>query len=102
MNERNGYINTETKTNKLRKKILRPETKQLLVTRLANSSQEHDIKLPVNCEGLGRIRTFKKQSSSNSWPANPLPIEPAAKKLGLSPSLVHWRTDLRTRKALIG
>ena len=39
--------------------------------------------MPANCRGFGRIHTFRR-ATSQGWPANPLPIDPAARALGLS------------------
>lgn len=73
----------------LRPRIVRPESREILVSRLAGSDQQADITLPPNCEGLGRIRHFRRETSQG-WPENPLPIDPASKALGLAP------TDLLT------
>lgn len=50
------------------------------ITRLTGSQQEHDLSEPANCEGFGRIRHFRR-TTSQGWPSNPLPIEPAARAL---------------------
>ena len=56
------------------------ETKRILVTNFLDTRQEDDLSEPSNCEGFGRIRHFRRATSSG-WPANPLPIDPAAKFL---------------------
>jgi uncharacterized Fe-S cluster-containing radical SAM superfamily protein len=57
---------------------------RLLISRLAGSGQEADLTLPANCNGYGRVRHFR-QSTSDGWPANPLPIVPACKALDIAP-----------------
>jgi uncharacterized Fe-S cluster-containing radical SAM superfamily protein len=57
----------------------------VLVSRLEASDQETDLTLPPNCAGLGRIRHFRRETAVG-WPSNPLPIDPAARALGLRPS----------------
>jgi organic radical activating enzyme len=52
------------------------------ITRLTGSQQEHDLTEPTNCRGFGRIRHFRR-TTSQGWPSNPLPIEPAARALGI-------------------
>ncbi len=78
-----AFINTESFSGKLREKALRRSTFELLVSRLADSSQESDLKEPTNCGGLGRIRHFKRETVVG-WPQNPLPIDPACHRLGIS------------------
>jgi hypothetical protein len=55
----------------------------LRVSRLTGSEQEQDLSEPANCNGLGRIRHFRRETSPG-WPSNPLPIEPAARALGVA------------------
>ncbi len=55
---------------------------RLLITNFRGSEQEADIHEPVNCAGLGRIRHFRR-AASLGWPQNPLPIDPASRKLGI-------------------
>ena len=52
------------------------------ITRLTGSQQEHDLSEPANCRGFGRIRHFRR-TTTQGWPPNPLPIEPAARALGI-------------------
>lgn len=49
---------------------------------LSGSEQEKDLTEPVNCDGVGRIRHFRR-GSGDGWPSNPLPIDPACRALGL-------------------
>jgi uncharacterized Fe-S cluster-containing radical SAM superfamily protein len=81
----NRLINTAVFAAALRSKIIRPRTREVLVSRISGSDQEHDLTLPVNCGGLGRIHHFRRRISLG-WPQNPLPIDPAAKALGLHPA----------------
>lgn len=59
---------------------------RILMTRLQGSGQEVDLRSPVNCSGMGRVRHFRR-STSNGWPPNPLPIDPAARALSLGEAL---------------
>ncbi|MFY3743731.1 hypothetical protein [Anaeromyxobacter sp. PSR-1] len=58
---------------------------RLLISRLGGSRQAQDFTKPANCSGLGRLRHFRRTASTQGWPPNPLPIDPAAKFLGLPP-----------------
>lgn len=78
-------IDTDKFSKTLRDRAVRPDAKELLVSVLSGSSQEEDLTEPCNCEGLGRIRHFRR-ATSDGWPENPLPIDPAAARLGLVPS----------------
>jgi len=75
-------IDTDDFSTKLRAKAVRPATRELLVTRLAGSDQVQDLTEKPLCDGFGRIRHFKRVSSTD-WVLNPLPIDPAAHRLGL-------------------
>lgn len=57
-------------------------TQKVLIAVLSGTEQEKDLSVPVNCEGVGRIRRFRRHHSA-AWLSNPLPIEPVAKALGL-------------------
>jgi len=56
--------------------------RRLLVTNFHRTEQEPDLSEPPNCDGFGRIRHFRR-ATSEGWPPNPLPIDPACKALGL-------------------
>lgn len=58
---------------------------RVLISRLAGSGQETDLTLPPNCKGYGRVRHFR-QATAEGWPANPLPIVPACRALGIAPA----------------
>jgi uncharacterized Fe-S cluster-containing radical SAM superfamily protein len=77
-------IDTARMSAHLRGRAIDVAGRKLLISRLAGSEQEGDLQLPTNCGGYGRVRHFKFATSSG-WPANPLPIVPACKGLGLTP-----------------
>lgn len=79
-------IKTDPLSAKLRERSIRPESREVLISRLDGSDQEDDLTEPPNCGGFGRIRHFH-QDSPEPWPPNPLPILPAAVRLGVSPEL---------------
>ena len=81
-------IKTDSFSHALRLKAVRSATKELLVSNLRGTSQEEDLTEPCNCGGLGRIRHFRRQTS-HGWPANPLPMDPAARRLGRTASDVE-------------
>jgi len=75
-------INTARTAEQLRQRIIDTSTRRVLISRLAGSAQAQDFTLPANCGGFGRVRHFRRNTASG-WPSNPLPIDPAAKALGL-------------------
>lgn len=77
-------IDTDTMSARYRHAAARPGERKLLVTDFRGSEQEQDLTEPANCDGLGRIRHFRRQTSAG-WPPNPLPIDPAARFLGVAP-----------------
>ncbi|HAF08689.1 MAG TPA: hypothetical protein DCK98_01210 [Chloroflexi bacterium] len=77
-------IDTDRVSARYRTAALRREERQLLMTDFRRTEQEADLSEPPNCGGLGRIRHFHRRSAPG-WPANPLPIDPAARALGLLP-----------------
>jgi uncharacterized Fe-S cluster-containing radical SAM superfamily protein len=94
-------IDTEEASAKLRIKGIDLNRKAISITNFNGSKQEKDFSEPANCEGFGRVRYFKLNTSED-WPQNPLPILPAAKALGLTPdsqiraqvfqnSVCNWR-----------
>ena len=80
-----GMIDTDAYSTRIRARIVRPHKRQLLVARLSGSGQEPDLAEPPNCGGVGRIRHFHRETS-DGWPVNPLPIDPASIALGLEPA----------------
>lgn len=75
-----AVIKTDELSLKLRERSIRPETKQLLITRFDGSAQEDDLTEQPNCGGYGRIHHFRI-ATHDPWPDNPLPILPAAYRL---------------------
>ena len=80
-----ALIDTASMAARMRERIVRPATRELLISRVGGSAQEEDITSPVNCGGLGRIRHFQRTTASG-WPDNFLPIDHAARALGLPPA----------------
>jgi uncharacterized Fe-S cluster-containing radical SAM superfamily protein len=76
-------INTEKFSVTMREKAIDVPNQRLLVTNLRGSQQEEDLSEPANCGGYGRVRHFRRIGAAG-WPENPLPIDPASRKLGLS------------------
>lgn len=79
-------VNTERASGIYRGKTLDVANQRVLMTRVQGSTQESDLHSPVNCGGFGRIRHFRR-ATSEGWPTNPLPIDPAARALGLPAGL---------------
>lgn len=88
----NKLIDTDDYSSRLRARAVDPHNKRLLITRFYGSEQERDLAEPPNCDGFGRVRHFRRQTSAG-WPLNPLPIDPACRSLGLP------RTDLLRAQA---
>jgi uncharacterized Fe-S cluster-containing radical SAM superfamily protein len=65
---------------RMRARIIHPQRREILISRLIGSAQEDDFSAPVNCGGLGRVRHFQRQTAPG-WPDNVLPIDPAAAAL---------------------
>jgi hypothetical protein len=74
-------IPTDELSARLRERAVRLDRRELLVANFAGSDQEGDLTDPPNCGGVGRIRHFSR-STSEGWPENPLPIDPANAYLG--------------------
>ena len=85
MTRNNNLIDTAAMAARMRTRIIRPATREILIARLGGSAQEDDLTSPVNCGGLGRIRHFHRQTAPG-WPENFLPIDPAAQALGQAPA----------------
>lgn len=75
-------IDTDAYSKRLRSIGLDREQRAVRLAKLAGSEQEHDLTLPPNADGYGRIRHFKT-ATPPGWPDNPLPIRPAANALGI-------------------
>ncbi|MDP4006391.1 radical SAM protein [Methylobacterium sp. NEAU K] len=79
-------LDTPYRDASLRSRIIDPETRSVLVSRICGTLQERDLSAPTNCDGLGRVRHFQRHVLPG-WPDNPLPIAPAARWLGVQPPL---------------
>jgi len=77
-----AQIDTDQWSNHWRRAGIDVRTERILVTNFVGTEQELDFREPTNCGGLGRIRHFNRVTSQG-WPSNPLPIDPACKALGL-------------------
>ena len=75
-------INTDSLSARYRKQSIDLDGRRLLITNFHNTEQEKDFSEPSNAIGFGRIRHFHRITSPG-WPANPLPIDPACRALGL-------------------
>lgn len=75
-----ALIQTDDMAARMRARIIRPQTREILISRLSGSAQEDDLTAPVNCGGLGRVRHFQR-ATAPGWPDNFLPIGPAAAAL---------------------
>jgi uncharacterized Fe-S cluster-containing radical SAM superfamily protein len=78
-------IDTERFAARLRARAIDVKGRRILISRLAGSDQEVDLALPPTCNGYGRIRHFRL-ATADRWPANPLPIFPACRALGVAPA----------------
>lgn len=78
-----AVIDTEALSSRYRQAAIDIPSKRILITKLAGSAQEPDLSAPTNCRGFGRIHHFRRETASN-FPANPLPIDPAAQSLGMA------------------
>lgn len=77
-------IDTDRFSAQLRRRGVDIDARRLLITRFHGSAQEQDLTMPANCNGLGRLRHFRR-ATAPGWPDNPLPIDPAARALSLPP-----------------
>src|SRR5438309_2029737 len=77
-------LDTEALSAKYRLAAVDREKKRLLITNFYGTEQEQDFTEPANCRGFGRVRHFRRMTSTG-WPTNPLPIDPACRALGLGP-----------------
>jgi len=78
-----NHIDTDRFSAALRERAIDVPNRRLRITQFAGSQQEQDLSEPANCNGLGRVRHFRR-STPRGWPNNPLPIDPACHALGLS------------------
>jgi len=80
-------IDTDAASERYRARSIDLGRKRLLITNLRGSEEEADLTVPPNCHGFGRIRHFRR-ATSTGWPPNPLPLVPACKALGIPTSEV--------------
>lgn len=73
-------ISTDKLSRTLRPKGIDVEGRRILLTDFRGSLQANDLSDPPNCQGLGRVRHFRR-SPKTVW-ENPLPIDPALRALG--------------------
>jgi len=76
-------IDTDRFSATLRHRSINLTDRKLLISNLLGTEQENDLTEPPNCQGFGRIRHFRRETSPG-WPSNPLPIDPACKALGIT------------------
>lgn len=79
------HINVEIRSSYFRNRIIDTKGRRLLIANIHGSEQEKDLTILPNCEGFGRIRHFRRKGSTD-WVADPLPIDPVSKALGLPPT----------------
>jgi uncharacterized Fe-S cluster-containing radical SAM superfamily protein len=75
-------VDTERLAQNYRAATVDVGNRKLLITNFCGTGQEQDLTEPPNCGGFGRIRHFRR-ATSQGWPPNPLPIDPACARLGL-------------------
>jgi len=75
-------LNTEELSQRYRREAIDVGRSRLLITNFLRTVQEHDFTEPPNCNGFGRIRHFLRVTT-DGWPENPLPIDPACRALRL-------------------
>lgn len=79
-----NFIDTAPTAARMRRRLIQVDGRRVLLSKLEGSDQEADLTLPPNCGGLGRIRHFRR-ATAPGWVDNPLPIDPAARALGIEP-----------------
>ena len=77
-----SLLNSDELSIFLRNKVIDLKKKKILISNLSGTELEKDLTISPNCNGFGRIRHFRRIPHKN-WPADPLPIDPAIKALGL-------------------
>jgi organic radical activating enzyme len=75
-------IDTERLSARYRDAAINAATHEVLLTDFRGTQQEPDLTEPANCDGLGRIRHFRRDQA-NGWMPNSLPIDPATRALGI-------------------
>ena len=77
-------INTEALSKRYRDAAINTATQAVLLTDFRGTQQEDDLSEPPNCDGVGRIRHFRRKQEN--WVPDPLPIDPACHSLGVTPT----------------
>jgi uncharacterized Fe-S cluster-containing radical SAM superfamily protein len=77
-----AVLDSEKMAVRLRAKAVDVPRRSLLMSKFGGSAQESDLSRPVNCGGFGRVHEFKNDHVP-SWPWNPLPMEPASRRLNV-------------------
>src|SRR5260370_9273939 len=75
-------IDTPRFSASLRNRGMEFENRRIHMTNFKRSEEAKEFKIPPNCDGFGRIHHFRRDQPI-PWPENPLPIDPAAKYLGI-------------------
>ena len=75
-------LDTDALSARYRRAAVDLDQRRLLITNFRGTDQEQDLTEPANCGGFGRVRHFRR-TTSTGWPENPLPIDPASRALGL-------------------
>ena len=75
-------IDTDRFSESLRRRGIDVDRHRLLITHFRDSKQAADFSEPMNCDGLGRVRHFRREPASE-WP-NPLPMDPVCRALSLA------------------
>jgi uncharacterized Fe-S cluster-containing radical SAM superfamily protein len=81
-NRRRVPIATEAYSERLRPLMIDHATNSIQLTNFRRSEQGDDLSADSILDGFGRIHHFRRDEGGR-WPDNPLPIEPAARALGL-------------------
>lgn len=75
-------IDTAGYSAELRDMLIDTDLRAIKLTHFGDSQQSNDLRELPNSGGYGRIHHFSSDEGSD-WPANPLPIEPACRALGI-------------------
>jgi uncharacterized Fe-S cluster-containing radical SAM superfamily protein len=78
-------IDTDRFSDSLRQRSVDLKERRILLSNFRGTEQEKDLAEAANCDGFGRIRHFRRDTSPG-WPSNPLPIDPASRALDIAPS----------------
>jgi uncharacterized Fe-S cluster-containing radical SAM superfamily protein len=76
------YLQTQELGARYRGQAVNLAERRVLITNFHGTEQEQDLSERPNCNGFGRVRHFRRRRAEQ-WVEDPLPIDPAAKALGL-------------------